>query len=166
MLARALERLLHQRLAGNAIGARAVDQRDDGVARVRIEPRVETRVLRERRRRKEHTREKEHAGRMAAHRAPGSATTVSAEFGSPKSSPVACGAAGSGRHTVPSTTNAYRCRPGGTGTSTDHTPPVDAARSGVALGSQLLKSPTSATLEACGATKPNSTSGDLAPSCA
>src|SRR5664279_328364 len=49
------------------------------------------------------------------------------------------------------------------GTSTDHTPPVDAARSGVAFGSQSLKSPTNATLDAFGATKPNCTSGDPAP---
>ena len=38
-LARALERLLHERLARNPIGARAVDQRDDRLARARIEAR-------------------------------------------------------------------------------------------------------------------------------
>src|SRR5262245_7874438 len=79
------------------------------------------------------------------------------ELGEPKSSVTARGAAGSGRHSLPSTTNAYWCWPDRSDTLADQTPPAASARSGVRLGSQSLKSPTTATLDAWGATRTNCT---------
>src|SRR5215208_2533217 len=64
------------------------------------------------------------------------------------------GADGSATHVLPSTTKVYVYRPGGRGTLTLHTPCwFCTGRSGVSLTFQSLKSPTTDTRLALGATK-------------
>ena len=102
VLGGAFQRLVHDRLSGQARGAGGIHQRADGGSRGRVEPAFEPRVLPLQRRRRGKERE---CQQDAAHerRLP----TVITELGEPKSSVTALGAAGSGRQSLPSTTNAY-----------------------------------------------------------
>src|SRR6185503_11983753 len=93
---------------------------------------------------------------VALHRHVRPPDTRITELGTPKSSSPARGAAGSGARS-PSTRKEYRCRPGVSGTSTVHVRPSDERRIGIARGFQRLKSPTSDTREAYGATRTNRT---------
>src|SRR4051812_50174718 len=85
--------------------------------------------------------------------------TRTTELGAPRPSSEASGAVGSATHWevpfAPLTTNAYTCRPAGSFRATLHVPPVGVRVIGVACASQLLKSPTTATVAACGATRTN-----------
>ena len=134
-LARALERLLHERVDGEALLRGRVDHGQDRGDRARIEARGElgpriTRLRLGRPRDGEGRRDREGGEREDVSERPDlhdcTPATVTIEAGVPKSSAGASGAAGSGITRVPSTTT--RC-PGRTcdhapGATTAGTPPA------------------------------------------
>src|SRR5690606_15174818 len=164
-LARAFERLVHQRAGGKAPGHGAVHQQANARRYGGIEAAVERNIGRRLRAsprgaESQHQRQRQDpAGDR--HVRP---VTVTTELAGPKSLLPARGALGSAIHRTPSTTNAYSWRPASSGIVTLQTPSRSVAASGVAPRFQELKSPTSDTLDAPGAatTKRTALPSDMA----